>query len=407
MRDDRARTASLPRAQAHPTTPIESMAGVVRRVLARDTARSTLVAGAVAFLVYELTRSARGQPQNTYVYLADALLHGRLDMPDAPMWLDWVRWRGRKFSHQGPLPGVLLMPFVAVFGLGFDVRHGGALFGAGIGAAAWSVAGRIGLRGWRRVAAWMFPVFGTSIWYEAKEGSTWGIAALGSALFLLLALNEYFGKRRPEIVGLLVALAALNRLPAILAAGGFALAMWRTGFWRLAIGASLAPVVVVLYNVARFGSVMDQSAVLFYLADAYRFQRAPGIFSLRHLPYNLYSWLVLMPTFQDTAPFLRPTIMGTSLTITSPAFLTALGTKRERWMWVSAGLVMVPAGLFFANGFAQFGMRYLLDAVPFLFAMVCLALADDRAPGYVPLTAWSVAFVAFGVAYTNHFGLQP
>ena len=51
-------------------------------------------------------------------------------------------------------------------------------------------------------------------------------------------------------------------------------------------------------------------------------------------------------------------------------------------------------------------MRYLLDAVPFLTALIFLALKDRRAFGYPVLLAASIAFNAYGVAYTTVFGLK-
>jgi hypothetical protein len=160
------------------------------------------------------------------------------------------------------------------------------------------------------------------------------------------------------------------------------------------------------YNYGRYGTLSDKGQQIHYLADSYRRQRPPGQFSPAHLPNNLYSWFLSAPSFQDDFPYVRLTTSGTSLPLTSPAFVTAFASKRERWLWISALLAVAPAGLHYANGFAQFGMRYLLDAVPFLSALIFLALKDDRAKGYLPLLFASIAINAYGVAYTTVFGLQ-
>lgn len=378
----------------------------VRRLWTDADVRSMVLAGLAAFVVYEVSRESGPQHYNQYVRLADALIHGRLDVEPAP-WLELVTFEGRAYSHQGVLPAILLVPFVILFGSDFNARHFAALLGGGISVAVWSLATRIGLRGWRRLGGWAFPVLGTTIWFEAKAGSTWGIAALASVLFLFLALNEFFGRRRLVLVGLLVGLAGLARPPAFLALGAFAIAVRSPrAMVRLALGV-LSPVLVMLaYNVGRFGSLLDKSQELHYLADDYRLQRPPGQFSIAHLPNNLHSWFFLGPAFQPNFPYLKLTIMGTALPLTSPAIVSALGAKRERWLWIGAALVVVPAGLHYANGFAQFGMRYLLDAVPFLSALVFLAIRDERAPGYGALLAASIAINAYGVAYTSVFGLQ-
>lgn len=380
----------------------------VARVWTDERMRLTFFAGLFAFLVYEISREPGITPYNQYVRLADSFWHGRLDIISPDPWLELARTPdGKGFSHQGVLPGILLMPFVKLFGVGFNQRHFAALLGGALSMAAWSLATRIGLDGWRRIAGWVFPVLGTTIWFEAKAGSTWGVAAISSALFLFLALNEYFGPRRLWIVGLCVGLACLARPPAILALGGFALAVRHPRKWfELGLGA-LGPVLIMLgYNVGRYGTITDKGQELHYLADDYRRQRPPGQFSPAHLPNNLYSWFLSGPAFQPNFPFVKLTTSGTSLPLTSPAFVTAFAAKRERWMWLSAALVVTPAALHYANGFAQFGMRYLLDAVPFLSALIFLALKDGRAYGYVPLLCASIAINAYGVAYTTVFGLQ-
>lgn len=389
------------------TRPETTIAVRARRLWTDPNVRGAACAFLAAFLLYEATQREGFQFHNMHLWLARSFLHGRIDMPDAPRLIDWVEFHGRKYSHQSPLPAVLLMPFAAIWGLGFNIRHAGALAGGACGAALWVLATRIGLRGWRRAAAWVFPVAGTTMWYEAKEGSTWGVAALLSILFLTCSLCEYFGKRRAFAIGMLVGLATLCRPGAILALAGFAIALRsRRALVMLAAGSAGAVLATVWWNYARGGSITDKAFDAFYRHDDYSRQKPYGPFSIRYLPFNLYSWLLLTPAFQDHAPWLRPTILGTGLPFTSPAFVSALAARRERWMWACLAVV-VPAGLLYANGFAQFGMRYLLDAVPFLFALICVALRDGGAAGYLPLLAASVAVNTFGVWYTNGHPLAP
>jgi hypothetical protein len=357
--------------------------------------------------VYDLSREPGNQVYNQYVRLADSLLHGRLYITDPQPWLELVRFKGHSYSHQGVGPAIMLMPFVAIFGPGFNLHHFAALLGGGISMGAWSLATRIGLERWERVIAWAFPVLGTTIWYEAKTGHTWGVAALGSVFFLFLSLNEYFGPRRLWLIGLFVGFAALCRPPAILALIGFVVAIRNPRkIVQLGLGATGPVFVMLAYNFLRFGSLLDKAQELHYVQDSFRTQRPPGQFSLAHLPFNLYSWFFLGPEFQNGFPYIRPTILGTSLPLTSPAFITAFGARRERWLWLGAVCVVGPAAFHYANGFSQFGMRYLLDAVPFLSALIFLALREGRAGGYTALLAASIAINAYGVAYTTVYGLS-
>ena len=399
--------------EATSATPFEAARPTFRDVLTAparlwtdERVRWCVLAGVAAFVVYELSRGPGQQIYNQYVRLADSFLHGRLHLDNPPPWLELATFEGRRYSHQGILPALLLTPFVALFGPDLNLRHFAALLGAGISMTAWSLATRIGLTGWRRVAAWVFPVFGTTIWFEAKTGHTWGVAALTSALFLFLALNEYFGPRRLVLVGLFVGLAGLSRPPAMLALLALAVAVRHPRrIAQLALG-SLGPLIVMLgYNYARFGGLIDKSQQLHYIHDDFRKHRPPGQFSLAHLPQNLYSWFLLGPQFRQEFPYVFPSYLGMALPLTSPAFVKAFAAGRERWLWLGAVCVVGPAALHYANGFSQFGMRYLLDAVPFLSALIFLALRDGRAYGYLALLAASVAINAYGVAYTNVFDL--
>ncbi len=364
--------------------------------------RWCIAAGIVAWVVYMASAEQGPQVYNQYLRFADAFLHGRLYLIDPPPWLEIARFEGKAYSHQGVLPALLHIPFVAVFGLDFNARYFAAFVGGGISMAAWSLATRIGLTDWRRIAGWAFPVLGTTIWFESKTGHTWGIAALVSVLFLFLALNEYFGPRRLWLVGLHVGLAALSRPPSILALIGLALAVRNPKkIVQLGLGAVGPLVVMVTYNFLRFGTLLDRSQELHYMADSFRKLRPPGQFNIAHLPQNLHSWFFQGPRFSNDAPFLHPSYLGQALPLTSPAFVTAFGARKERWLWLAAMCVIGPAGLHYGNGFSQFGMRYLLDAVPFLTALIYVALRDNRAFGYLALLVASIAINAWGVAYTN------
>src|SRR5581483_2925018 len=250
------------------------------------------------------------------------------------------------------------------------------------------------------ILGWAFPIVGTTFWYEAEHGTTWGAAALASGLFLFLSLNEYFGKRRLPLIGLYVGLAAASRPPAVLALVAFAVAILTSAESRprslieagrkiAAVGLGLlGPAVVVFgYNLLRFGTLGDLSQQLHYAQDSYRNQVPPGQFALSHVPFNLYSWFVIGPRFDARFPYIRLNPLGNSLPLTSPAFVSAFGARRELWLWIGAVLVVTPATFHYANGFTQFGMRYLLDAIPFLTALIYIALKDRRAPGYAVLLA--------------------
>jgi hypothetical protein len=60
---------------------------------------------------------------NHFVYQAESLLHGRLDMPAAlgsGNTTDIILVNGKHYIVYPPFPAILMLPFVAIFGLGFS-----------------------------------------------------------------------------------------------------------------------------------------------------------------------------------------------------------------------------------------------------------------------------------------------
>ncbi len=161
--------------------------------------------------------------------LADAFLHGRLYLEHAPAYLELARYHDngvacqaaetgcKGFVVEPPVPAVLLMPFVAVFGVNLNQVLVSIAFGAAAMGLFW-VAGR--QMGWdMRLSAAMTVLLalGTNFWWAAGDGSLWQFAHVCSVLFMMAALVEATGRKRPWLVGLLLGLAGLSRLPTFLA----------------------------------------------------------------------------------------------------------------------------------------------------------------------------------------------
>ena len=116
-------------------------------------------------------------------------------------------------------------------------------------------------------------------------------------------------------------------------------------------------------------------------------QRQLGLFSAAHVAMNLdYLFIHLpMPNIIDGSlafPFLRPDGLGMSILITSPGLLYAVkapwGESRTWWLFGAALLVLVPTLLYYGGGWLQYGYRYALDSIPFIWALCGLAAARDE-----------------------------
>jgi hypothetical protein len=352
---------------------------------------------------YTLT-SAERTHFNEHVRLADALLHGHLWI-EPPSYMERVNYAGHAYIVHPPLPALILVPLVAIFGPSLNQTAVSVIIGAFSVALAWRLCGLIA----SEAQVWLTVFFGvgTTFWYEATLGDSWNFAVVVSVPVTLLALNELFGRARPFVVGLWAGLAALARYDLVLAWPFYlALLCVRGRSWRSlrALGGfALALAISVWFNEMRFGTLGDISLWLFTRHDGWLQQRmgGGGPIQLRFLPRNIYAVLFMGPALNDRFPYIHPQIQGQALILTSPAFLLALRPSFLRAIPVlvllAAGVSMGPVLLWYANGFMQFGMRFYIQIFPFLMVLMALGaqeLGIDQM-GKI-LIVISVILVAFG-----------
>ncbi|MBV8066433.1 MAG: hypothetical protein JO113_00545 [Candidatus Eremiobacteraeota bacterium] len=369
--------------------------------------RGAYAAALVAFAVTVLLSHLRSTPYNNFVLLAQAFLHGRA-------WIDWpgpyidaLQYGGRYYVIEGPLPAILLLPFVAVFGgQANQTLLAAALCAIAIG-AAWGLGERFGLRPTANAWICAFLLAGTDLAWCSMLGDVWFVAHVSAVCFTLLALVELAGKGRGWLVALFAACAFESRFSMVLALPVYAyllvargtpsLEERRTATHRLASFAGALAAVAVLwvwYNRARWGTWSDIGYATWYHQDQVGMPTGSP-FRLSYLPYQLWSFFVQMPTTLAGFPWLRPEYSGVALTWTSPALvLSFLARTPGRWvvaLWIGTALTAAPNFLYYVNGFAQFGMRHALDFEPFLVALMMLAVRE-RFP------RWGYALVAYSVA---------
>ena len=340
---------------------------------------------------------------NNFVWEADAWLHGYTYLPHFPGdYIDAIPYHGRAYVYQAPLPAVLLLPFVAVWGLSTNqTLLAIALAALGV-AQAWRVARRIGVsRGW----AWLlaaFLLFGTSYGYCSANGDVWYIAHSGSVAFTMLAIGECLGARVPWRVALWALCAAFCRYPMLLAFPAYAIVLWpqvRAAPARLggvAAAGALFAIPSAWYNQVRWGTIADVGFPKFYrIMDIGKLDPSPP-FALKNLSMQLQFYFLRPPEVKPSPPFLIAGQFGTALTFTSPALAIALlAPLRERavqLLWFATACCAIPALLYYSTGMVQLGARHALDFIPFLFALMAYAIRTRPSRWYLPLFAWSILF---------------
>ena len=375
-------------------------------------------AALVAFAVTALLSHLRATPYNNFVLLAQAFLHGRawIDWPGS--YIDALQYNGRYYVIEAPLPAILLLPFVALFGAQTNQTALAVVLCAVAIGAAWELGERLGLRA--QANAWIcaFLLAGTDLLWCATFGDVWFIAHVAAVCFTMLALVELAGKRRGWLVALFAACAVESRFSMIGAIPVYAYllvchpeerpqaASRRTNDEaRLTSFASVLVVVASLwlfYNRARWGTWNDIGYTTWYHQDQVGMPTGSP-FRFSYVPYQLWSFFVQMPTALAAYPWLRPEFSGVALTWTSPALIVAFFARRPAiWvvsLWIAAILTAVPNFLYYVNGFAQFGMRHALDFEPFLVALMMLAVRERLAWWAEALIAYSAAAGVWGCWY--------
>lgn len=374
------------------------------------TIRPAYIAAAVAFLITWLISHGRSSPYNNFVLLADAFNHGHTWITWPGAYIDALGFNGQHYVIEAPLPGVLLMPFVAMFGTAANqTLLAIALCAVAIG-ATWQLGENFGVPPSRNAWICGFLLAGTDLLWAAMLGDVWFIAHVASVCFTMLALAELSGKRRGWLVGLYAVAAVESRFAMVLAIPVYAYLLFAfsekrrtalTGFGSLiAAGA----VLWVAYNAARWGVWYDIGYTQWYHEDQAGMPTGSP-FRLMYFPYELQSFFVQLPTFVNSFPYIKPEMTGVALTWTSPALILAILARGDRrWIIGLCAAALLTAGpnfIYYVNGFAQFGMRHALDFEPFLIALIALA-ASRKLPwfGYV-LMAYSMIVGLWGCWFWN------
>jgi hypothetical protein len=375
--------------------------------------RFASIAGVVAFALAALMAHGRNSPYNNYVLLAQAFAHGSAAIAWPGGWIDALPFGGQYYIIEGPLPAVLLVPWVAVFGGANQTVLALVLCGVAIG-ACWRTCEQLGVS--RATNAWIcaFAFAGTQLAWCAMLGDVWFIAHVASFACAFLALAELTGKRRGALVALALVAASFSRFSLVLAVPVFAWLVLRDrtaperrraamGFGSVVV---LGAVLWVAYNQARWGVWYDIGYTAWYHQDSAGSPEGSP-FQLRYFPYQLWSFFVQGPQYGPAWPYAVPTYNGLALTWTSPAIALALFARRPRplviGLWLATLLVAGPSFVYYVNGFAQFGMRHALDFEPFAIVLMALAIPSRVPPLAKAAIAWSVAVGLWGIWYWNVF----
>jgi len=343
--------------------------------------------------------------------LASDLFVGRSDLSSLTTINDIVTINGRNYQAMSLLPTVPYLPLVPFAALWpFSRWIVSAVIGIVAGWLALPLARRYGPGGTADYWLAALGAFGTLLFTLTIEGDFYYLAHLEAVLLTFLALIEWHDRRRPWVVGLLIGLAALARPTLLVVAVPFGLALLAEAEDRLKAAVTFAlPLLVALavtgwWDYVRFGSPFETGYDIAWIEGPLQDLRDQGLFSIVHVPTNLALFLGGGFTVRDAFPWLVPSIEGHSILLTTPALLIAVGASlRERLnqvLWAAAIMAAVPVFMYYGGGGAgTYGYRYAMDFVPFLVALVAIALRDRFGNLERVLIGLSVCFVCYGYVW--------
>jgi hypothetical protein len=412
--------AAQPREASADTAAVASEAGQPARLLTRRNMLLALALFLIALLFMlslesRLGLSPTGVSTEPYFNAqAESWLHGRWDI-DIPVHLpDIETINGKHYSYYPPFPALLLLPFVALFGVSASDILFTTLLSAANASLLYLLFEQLRVSGWSK-RAWsehalitVFCCFGTINLYLSLGGTVWFTAHIVcmtcTLLALLLALRGHYGCgaallgcaffcRFPVALGFLLLLYLAwqdaGRQPLL---GRFVSSLralrpaWAAVPWR-----RLLPIVVLMggmvilfaaHNALVFGSPLDTGYTTL-LQQRYP-QVRDGVFNLSYVPANLVNMFFNFPvvTFSDLfnrhfqIDFLNSG-SGIGVFVTTPLFLL-LFWRNSRFsglraaLWLVIGLDVAVMLLFYNAGGYQFGVRYLYDVYPFAFLLLVL-----------------------------------
>ena len=447
----------------------------------------------VALLAYWLPGSDR--IYNHFVWQALAFLDGRAaidwPVPGFPQGNDWMQDVYPLSELNGsptgallpfpPLPAIVLLPFVAIWGLATDIRNVSVLVGVVDVALAWWALGRLRVSRRIRLATTVFFAFGTVFWYAAQIGTTWFFAHVCAVGLLLIAVGIALGAdpdadaevadtassprnlagglralarplglidKRQFLAGLLFGLACTARLTVVFGAPFFMLVggggSWVRRSFSAGLGAIIPVGLLLAYNVATTGHVFHPGYEYQYQKEAngYRvlgYNPDWAIEDVRYLPQNVGIMFLSTPAilpdrtlgafgetdtptctelgaerglFDEDCPIAIPRAIGTSILLTSPAFLLAGWALFSRRSRLVAGAYLAVLAIAFVNlmhfsqGWVQFGYRFSNDFVVFALPLVAVGMSRRGGVGRLgaALIAAAVVINLWGVIWGNVLG---
>lgn len=407
----------------------------------RHTTPLSIFVACAAVYVITLGPRVRGPSDNAhYVYLAQSLLHGKLELlaGSPPGTNDWALYGGRWYVSFPPFPAVVIAPAVALWGLAVWDRLFWAIAAGAAPALLYIWLRRLREQGESERSArddllltGLFAL-GTPYYYTSVQGTVWFAAHVVTCALIALFLLGATRARRPWLAGCALGLAFMTRGPTLVAYAFFfliqALAqarlpgtdapsrvrdLWRGLDLRKALALLVkfsipllgALAISMWINYARFEDPFEAGHSHLQIRWRGRIETW-GLFNYHYLARNLAVLLTSLPWLSSVPPYLKISRHGLALWVTTPQLWLVLWPKRHSLLITSLGiaaaLVALGDALYQNSGWIQFAYRFGLDYMPALIGL--LALGGHRfGVGFKLLCVYALAINLFGAVTFDRY----
>lgn len=349
------------------------------------------------------------------VLLANSFLQWNIDLPrDNLPKLDIANYYNNYYVYFGPLASILLIPFVFIFGPTFPQVSVGIFSLTSSFILIYFVSRHFKFEKLDSLYLSLFFTYSTVLFSSSVVNVTaWQVEALGVPL-MLASILLYLKKKNAFLIGIFIGLSLLTRPPLLGVAAFFFFEMLQKRFNVKQFAIMLIPVIICLgffgaYNERRFHAFLETGYAYNISKEELPIgaNREYGEISIMHVPANLYSFLIMSPLplkekdsqgFVLEFPYMRADAWGVAIWFTSPLFLYLIFHFKKGKYSLSAGLaaliLAIPVLTWYSVGFAQFGYRYALDFLPFLFLLLIPCLD-------VKLSKVAIILIIFGVLFNT------
>ena len=382
------------------------------------------------------------EPQlNYFRYLADAFNHGRLNLENTPSKEDLVEFNHQFYAYWPPVPALVYMPLVAVFGMHLPDAFINSLFAVFNVLLVMKIMLGVNKRfncllNIHHIALLgLFWGLGTVQFYMARSGAVWQVSQIMAQTFLLLAIYTFISitakHKRLLIAGLFFACAVYTRNHFLLAFPffvGYELATKTDLKWQHLFKSYVLFIMPFFvfslfnawYNYARFGDCFENGLKYHLMSDYFKplfFKH--GYFSVSYYPHNFYTEVLHWPSFKSQFPYILKEPEGFGFIWGSPFYLLlipalVLVVKNKI---ASSNRILILASLlsvFFMStiifsimgtGWVQFCARYTLDFQFFLVLMLVLLWPQLSIRWWIKPTALLLVLGSIGMQYLGAYYL--